>query len=103
MQQELRDKMGHRQFAKEDHGREHQHQYADQGHGFGRYAEDKHKRMFANIMDCEVVIARGMGRGAYQGMLQANLKPIVTDIAEVEAAVKAVLDNTIIDHPEALH
>jgi len=103
LEHELRDKLGHSQFAKEEQDRGHQHQDDTRGHGYGRHAEDKHKRMFANILDCEVVLARGMGRGAYQGMLQANLKPIVTDIADMEAAVLAVIDGTIVDHTESLH
>jgi predicted Fe-Mo cluster-binding NifX family protein len=103
LEHELRDKIGHRQFAEEEKNHQHQHQGDARGHGYGRHAEDKHQRMFANIQDCEVVIARGMGRGAYQGMLQAGLKPIVTDIAEIEVAVMAVLDGSIKDHPEVLH
>jgi len=98
---ELRDKIGHHQFVQEESA--HLQQNDARGHGYGSHAEDKHQRMFANIQDCEIVIGRGMGRGAYQGMLQAGLKPIVTDIAEIEAAAQAVLDGSIIDHPEALH
>lgn len=103
LQQELRDKLGHRQFVLEENERGHQHEGDSKGHGYGRHAEDKHRRMFANIMDCEVVIARGMGRGAYEGILQANLKPVVTDIEDIESAVKAVIEGSIKDHPEALH
>lgn len=103
LEHELRDKLGHRQFAKEEQDREHQHQDDVRGHGYGKHSEDKHKRMFANIMDCEVVLARGMGRGAYQGMLQNNLRPIVTDIVNIETAVRAVIDETIVDHTESLH
>lgn len=103
LQRELRDKLGHRQFAQEERDRHHQHQDNAEGHGYGRYAEDKHRRMFANIKDCELVLARGMGRGAYQGMQQANLTPIVTDIIDMEAAVLSVIDGTIVDHKESLH
>ncbi len=103
LERELRDKIGHRQFAQEEVEQEHQHQGDARGHGYGSHAEDKHQRMFANIQDCEIVIACGMGRGAYQGMLQAGLKPIVTDIADIETAVKSVMDGSIVDHPEVLH
>ena len=103
LQRELRDKIGHRQFAEEEKDLGHQHQGDARGHGYGRHAEDKHQRMFASINDCEIVVARGMGRGAYQGMQQVGLKPIVTDIADIETAVKAVMDGEIVDHPEVLH
>ena len=103
IQLELRDKLGHRQFSQEEQSRNHQHQDDSRGHGYGKHAEDKHRRMFANLKDCGVVLARGMGRGAYQGMQQANLTPIVTDIVDVEAAVLSVIDETIVDHTESLH
>ena len=103
LHREIREKVGHRQFAKEECEPEDHHQDEPRGHGFGRHAEEKHRRMFANIKDCEIVIGRGIGRGAYQGLLQAGLQPIVTDIADIETAVQAVLDGSIIDHPEILH
>jgi predicted Fe-Mo cluster-binding NifX family protein len=100
---ELRDKVGHHEFSREEQNRGHEHHNDPRGRGFGRHSADKHKRMFANIMDCEVVLARGMGRGAYQGLQQSNLKPILTDIADIESAVQAVIEGTIIDHLESLH
>ena len=103
LHRELRDKVGHRQFAQEESAHSHHHQNDARGHGYGSHAEDKHQRMFATIEDCEIMIGRGMGWGAYQGMQRAGLKPIVTDIAEIEAAVQAVLDGSIKDHPENLH
>ena len=103
VERELRDKVGHHEFSGEEQNRDHEHHSDPRGRGFGRHSADKHKRMFANILDCKVVLARGMGRGAYQGLMQSNLKPILTDIADIERAVKAVIDGTIIDHVESLH
>ena len=59
--------------------------------------------MFENIRDCDVLVSRGMGRGAYQNLQESGIKPIVTDIANVEVAIQAVLDDTIVDHVENLH
>ena len=59
--------------------------------------------MFENIKDCDILVARGMGRGAYNGLQQLGIKPIVTDIADIETAVQAILDDTIINHTEKLH
>ena len=59
--------------------------------------------MVEAITDCEAVLVRGMGRGAYIAMQDANITPIVTDIADAEAAVKAYLDGDIVDHTEKLH
>jgi predicted Fe-Mo cluster-binding NifX family protein len=105
---ELRDKVGHQQFAQEGQGGGHHHGQDDdhghgEGHGFGHHAEEKHHRMFATITDCDVLLARGMGRGAYMGLQQTGVKPVVTDIADIEQAAQAVIDGTIVDFTERLH
>jgi len=95
-------KPGHRQFSQQQpvgHG----HGSAQQGSGFGHHASCKHEQMFENIKDCNVLLAGGMGRGAYLDLQKWGIKPIITDIADVEKAVQAVLDDTIIDHTEKLH
>jgi len=43
--------------------------------------------MAAAISDCDVSLCRGMGWGTYEAMRQYGIRPIVTDIAEIEAAV----------------
>jgi hypothetical protein len=59
--------------------------------------------MFANITDCDVLLARGMGKGAQIGLLQTGLKPILTDISEIDVAVQAFIDGTIVDNPDRVH
>jgi predicted Fe-Mo cluster-binding NifX family protein len=98
---ELRDKVGHRQFAHEDD--EHTSEDDPRGHGFGAHSDAKHARMIESIQDCEAIIVRGMGRGAYLAMEQANIRPFVTELADAEAAVKAYLGGTLDDHTEQLH
>jgi predicted Fe-Mo cluster-binding NifX family protein len=84
------------------HGR-HDHSHEPRGSGFGRNAEHKHGQMFENIRDCDILLSRGMGRGAYQGLQSLGIRPIVTDIADIEAAIQAVMNNTIVDHIDQLH
>jgi len=62
-----------------------------------------HARMAAAISDCEVLLARGMGAGAYESMRQANIQPIITDIANIDEAIQAYLAGALTDHPEKLH
>ena len=99
---EIRAKAGHQEFQNEG---SHSHEHHDhvRGRGFGKHAGEKHRRMFESIPDCEVVLARGMGQGAYQGVLQNGLRPILTDIANIDTAVQAVIDGSIEDHTERLH
>jgi predicted Fe-Mo cluster-binding NifX family protein len=98
---ERRDKMGHTQFAAEPQAEAHG---ADpRGHGFDAAAQNRHMRMAAAIADCDVLLARGMGAGAYESMRQAGVRPVVTDIVTIDEAVQAYLDGRIIDHTERLH
>ena len=96
------EKYGHRHFSGQQPvgGQGHGH---GQGSGFGRHAGHKHEQMIENIRDCDVLLAGGMGRGVYLDAQRWGIRPIVTDITEVEKAVQAVLDGTIVDHTEKLH
>jgi len=98
VRRELRDKLGHSHFVGEE-----SHEDEAGRHGYGSAAQDRHSRMAASIADCEVLLCRGMGWGAYESMKQYNITPIVTDIVDIEAAVRAYLDGTIVDHTELLH
>lgn len=98
---EIRAKIGHREFQSEGHDHDHHHDH--RGRGFGHHSEEKHRRMFETITDCEVVLARGMGRGAYNDMQQMGIRPILTDIVDVETAVWEVVNDSIVDHSERLH
>jgi len=99
---ETRDKMGHAQFSGEKH-EEHHHADDPRGHGFDPASQNRHGQMVANISDCEVLLARGMGRGAYESIKQANIRPIVTDMAGIDEAVQAYLKGSLVDHSEQLH
>jgi predicted Fe-Mo cluster-binding NifX family protein len=108
---ELRQKAGHDDFAgaehehEHEHGEHHEHHGRDdpRGHGFGRGAGKRHTAMMTSITDCDVVLARGMGQGAYQSLKQAGIMPLTTDIRSVEAAVQAYLEGNIVDRPERRH
>lgn len=98
--QELREKHAH--------GAHHEH-----GHGGGSeihlheggnpQAADAHNRMTASIRDCQVVISRGMGNGAYMALREAGLQPVITDVREVAEAVRQYVAGELEDHPERLH
>jgi predicted Fe-Mo cluster-binding NifX family protein len=95
---ERRDKLGHKQFAHEHHEGEH-----GQPHGYGPDAHDRHIRMSEAIADCEVLLCRGMGAGAYYSMQQRDIRPVVTDIEDIEEAVWQYLAGSLVDHCERLH
>ncbi|MCB9111698.1 MAG: dinitrogenase iron-molybdenum cofactor biosynthesis protein [Anaerolineales bacterium] len=100
LKHEMREKQNHRHFANEH--QEHTHVKGLQ-HGFDATSQGKHDRMFEVITDCEALICRGMGAGAYQNMMEHGIRPIVTDIANVEEAALAYVRGEIVDHVEKLH
>lgn len=98
---EMREKVGHAQLSSEPHV--HAVENDARGHGFDPAAQSRHSRMLDVISDCQVLIARGMGAGAYNSIRAANLQPFVTDIKSISDAVNAYLAGTLVDHPERLH
>ena len=55
------------------------------------------------IRDCEVLIAGGMGGGAYEAMRSYNIETIVTDVTDIQEAVKLYLDGKLKNLMERLH
>jgi predicted Fe-Mo cluster-binding NifX family protein len=95
---ETRDKLAHGHGLTAEAHSEH-----SAGHGMGPAEHDTHARMANPIADCEAVLARGMGQGAYLSLRQLNIRPLVTDISDIDAAVAAYIAGNIIDHTERLH
>jgi len=95
---QLIDKLGHRQFAEQESREEH-----GTGHGQDAASHDRHVSMAEAIRGCEALLCRGMGMGAYQSLEQLGIRPIVTDIVEIDDAVQAYLEGRIEDHTEKLH
>jgi len=96
---ELRPKLGHSHFVNEPH----QHEEHGDGHGFDPAAQHRHAQMAAPIDDCEALLCRGMGRGAYLSIQQRGIRPVVTDIASIDEAIQAYLDGHIVDRVDRLH
>lgn len=100
---ETRPKMGHAQFQQEQSAQTNDHKEDSRGHGYGAEAQSRHSRMADAIIDCDILLARGMGRGLYESMEQAGIRPIVTDIRRIDEAVQAYLAGNLVDHTEHLH
>ena len=59
--------------------------------------------MAETIADCDVLLARGMGAGAYESLWHVGVRPLVTDVADIGEAVNAYLAGALTDHVEKLH
>ena len=99
VERELRDKLGHAQFSNLPHAEEH----PDQPHGMGAAAHAKHLQMAEAIADCEALLCGGMGMGAYQSMVARGIKPVVTDVGEIDQAALAYVEEKIVDRVDKLH
>ena len=84
------------------HGK-HEHRSDSRGSGFGHNSKVSHEKMFEDIKDCDILISRGMGRGAFLDLQRLGIRPIITDIADIDMAIQAVVDDSIINHIEKLH
>ena len=94
---EVRDKLGHQHFvAQETRG-------AGAGHGMDPASHDRHVNMAEAIRDCEALLARGMGRGAYISMEQVGIKPVATDVEEIDEAVLAYAEGRLVNRTDRLH
>ncbi|MFZ0532792.1 MAG: NifB/NifX family molybdenum-iron cluster-binding protein [Anaerolineales bacterium] len=99
VKRELRNKLGHAQFANQPHTEE----QPGQPHGMGPASHNKHLQMAEAIADCEALLCRGMGMGAYESMKARGIRPVVTDIVAIDEAVMAYIQGNIVDQVERLH
>ena len=92
LNQEMR-KRGTGHFAQgETHEHEHQHDNS-QGHGVGQ--DDKHDAMAREIGDCQVLIAGGMGRGAYKRFFENGINVMMTDKKNIQEAIKLHIEGKL--------
>ena len=100
IQREMREKLSHKHVANESH--EHTSE-SDQRHGFDPASQSLHGQMSQAITDCEALICGGMGAGAYESIRERGIRPIITDIEDIETAALAYASGIIANHVEKLH
>lgn len=71
--------------------------------GFGVGAYDRHRSMVLKILDCSVLLAGGMSWGACEGLKSRGIKTVITDIEDIEQAVRLYLWENWPDLVEHLH
>jgi predicted Fe-Mo cluster-binding NifX family protein len=99
VKRELRNKLGHTHFANQPHPEE----QPGQPHGMDAASHNKHLQMAEAIADCQALLCRGMGMGAYESMQARGIRPVVTDIANIDEAVMAYVGGSIVDQVGKLH
>jgi predicted Fe-Mo cluster-binding NifX family protein len=99
VKRELCNKLGHAQFANQPHLEE----QPSQLHGMDPASHNKHMQMAEAIADCEALLCRGMGMGAYESLKVRGIRPVVTDIVIIDDAIMAYVKGDIVDQVERLH
>lgn len=95
---ETRAKAGHHTFAAH-----HEQLAPGERHGYDAGSQVRHASMMETIADCQVLIAGGMGWGAYEGLKNQNIQAIVTDVETIDEAVKLYLKDKLPNLMERLH
>jgi predicted Fe-Mo cluster-binding NifX family protein len=96
---ETRDKAGHHTFA----GGGHHETAPGERHGYDTGAQSRHAAMAQSIEDCQVLIAGGMGWGAYESFKNRNIETVVTDVDDIEKAVSLYIQGNLPNLMERLH
>lgn len=97
--QELREKAGHHSFAPHQASEHH----ASGPHGFDAASRNRHGQMLSVIADCEAVLAGGMGFGMQRNLEEVGIRPLLTDLEDIEEAVRAFLEGRLAVRPDLAH
>lgn len=73
------------------------------GTGIGGGQTGGHGPMIDPIRDCQVLVAGGMGSPAYQSLQTAGIRPIITEVRDLNEAARQFAGGTLVDHPERMH
>ena len=100
VKKEQREKAGHHNMG------DHTHPTHAPGEKHGQDAEShsKHMTMADSMSDSKLLIAGGMGWGAYDSLNRMGIKTIITDVDDIEEAVKLYVEGKLTDlAAERLH
>lgn len=91
---ERREKAGHHSFAPAEGGHEHH---------SGEEHEHRHQTIVLPVLDCQVVIVRGMGEGAVEHLRRSNLLPVLTGLHTIDEVIEAVAAGSLDNDPGRIH
>jgi predicted Fe-Mo cluster-binding NifX family protein len=96
---ETREKAGHHSFG----GSQHTETAPGERHGYDAGAQSRHATMAQTIEDCQVLLAGGMGWGAYDSFKSRGVETVVTDVQDIEQAVNLYVQGKLPNLMERLH
>ncbi|MGB9739938.1 MAG: dinitrogenase iron-molybdenum cofactor biosynthesis protein [Chloroflexus aggregans] len=84
-------------------GRHHHHGDEEHDHHHHHHRHDAHHWLVEAVSDCQMIVARGMGEPAFQGVQAAGIQAICTPLRTIDEAVQAYVNGTLTHHPERVH
>ena len=96
---ETRPKAGHQTFAAHETPK----LAPGEQHGYDAGSRSRHESMAESISDCQVLLAGGMGWGAYEAMQGYGIETIATDVKDVDEAVELYLAGKLANLMDRLH
>lgn len=75
------------------------HHHGEHDHDHGH----RHQSMVESIRDCQVVVARGMGNGAYEHLTRAGLATVLTSLHTIQEVADAVASGSLEHQPTRIH
>lgn len=100
LKKEERSKAGHHNM---NVAHEADHTDAQGRQGYGQAAQNIHTTMADAIKDCQVLICGGMGWGAYESLRSYNIETIITDVNDIDEALKRYLAGNLPNLQNRLH
>jgi predicted Fe-Mo cluster-binding NifX family protein len=59
--------------------------------------------MLSVIADCQAVLAGGMGFGMQRNLEEVGIRPLLTDVEDIEEAVRAFAEGRLAVRPDLAH
>jgi len=75
-----------------------------EGHGLQRHHQGgKHEPMLVPIRDCQIVVARGMGEGAYSHLTAGGYTTFLTDLHSIDEVANAIASGALHHDSRRVH
>ncbi len=71
--------------------------------GERNHKKGRHQEIFEAIQDCNILISRGMGKGAFQRLETLGVQSILTEVNDIDEALSAYLNGKLKNVPGLLH
>jgi predicted Fe-Mo cluster-binding NifX family protein len=66
-------------------------------------SQAKHRTMADTIADCQILMAGGMGLGAYDSLKSYGIEPVVTNLESIDQAAQMYLAGELANMMDRLH